>query len=420
MGASNDLTALLVIVWLFGLIFVLASLFRPVPPFRSRTQAFFLGLPGILIGPFVIAIALGWAPAPREGGATVIATAPDPQSASRPPEDAGPSPLATTDVVATTTTTTPAAPSATEIVGLTHINKALGKRVSYREPRTKVLVKQDVPEGAWTIKELSTKVICFADGNNAVFFTIGERFIAANGKARQFVRHKAGDGIVLANDKVAPVEELERGTHIKLVDAVIDAGLDRRRLLPDTDHPGLNSLIERRQTTDEDFILLLAAEVSQFRSIEEILDEAKTTAERAGIISYDRESTRSLLSTSRRDLHSMIDQRLSGFARCGIERIDEWADQFRLDRRISLDRSLVLLSLPADNWKEPPKQAYVSTLLEYFSKKISGTRRSLRTSGSSRVNKFSPAASRPRSRSQMANPKHLILSRLPSSTGISL
>ncbi|MDR7223722.1 hypothetical protein [Aminobacter aminovorans] len=225
MGASNDLTALLVIVWLFGLILVLASLIRPVPPFRSRMQALFLGLPGILIGPFVIAIALGWAPAPRDqGGATVIATAPEPQSASR-PEDAGPSPLASTDVVATTTTTTPAAPSAPEIVGLTHINKALGKRVNYREPRTKVLVKQDVPAGAWSLKELSTKVICFVDGNNAVFFTIGERFIAANGKAQQFVRHKAGDGIVLANDKVAPIEELERGTHIKLVDAVIDAGL---------------------------------------------------------------------------------------------------------------------------------------------------------------------------------------------------
>lgn len=226
MGASNDLTALLVVVWLFGLIFVLASLFRPVPPFRSRTQAFFLGLPGILIGPFVIAIALGWAPAHRDqGGATVTATAPDPHSASRPPEDAGPSPLVSTDVVATTTTTTPAAPSAPEIVGLTHINKALGKRVSYREPRTKVLIKQDVPDGAWSIKELSTKVICFVDGNNAVFFTIGERFIAANGKARQFVRGKAGDGIVLANDKVAPVEELERGTHMKLVNAVIEAGL---------------------------------------------------------------------------------------------------------------------------------------------------------------------------------------------------
>ncbi|QNH35570.1 hypothetical protein H5P29_06620 [Aminobacter sp. MDW-2] len=223
MGASNDLTALLVVVWLFGLIFVLASLFRPVPPFRSRTQAFFLGLPGMLIGPFVIAIALGWAPAPRDQGGSTIA--PEPQSAGRPPENAGPSPLATTDVVAATTTTTPPTPSAPEIVRLTHINKALGKRVSYREPRTKVLVKQDVPAGAWTIKEPSTKVICFADGNNAVFFTIGERFIAANGKARQFVRHKAGDGIVLANDKVAPVEELERGTHIKLIDAVIDAGL---------------------------------------------------------------------------------------------------------------------------------------------------------------------------------------------------
>jgi hypothetical protein len=128
MGASNDLTALLVIVWVFGLMFVLASLFRPVPPFRSRTQAFFLGLPGILIGPFVIAIALGWAPAPRhQGGATVIAPTPKPQSASRPPEDAGPSPRATTDIIAKTSTTTPAAPSAPEIVGLNPHQQGIGQ-----------------------------------------------------------------------------------------------------------------------------------------------------------------------------------------------------------------------------------------------------------------------------------------------------
>ncbi|QOF69521.1 hypothetical protein IG197_16795 [Aminobacter sp. SR38] len=226
MGASNDLTALLVVVWLFGLIFVLASLIRPVPPFRSRMQALFLGLPGILVGPFVLAIALGWAPKPRHPDSVpAIATAQEPQSASRAPEETGPSPSAPNGAVATTTTTNPGGPSAPEIVGLTHINKALGKRVTYSQARTRVLVSQDVPAGAWSIKEVSTKVICFVDGNNAVFFTIGERFIAANGKARQFVRHKAGEGIVLANDKVAPVEELERGTHTKLVDAVIDAGL---------------------------------------------------------------------------------------------------------------------------------------------------------------------------------------------------
>lgn len=148
---------------------------------------------------------------------------------------------------------------------------------------------------------------------------------------------------------------------------------ERRRILPDTDHPGLNSLIERRQTTDEDFILLLSADVGQFRSVDDILDEATRTAERAGVVSFDREEARESLSLSRRDLQALIDERLSGFARCGVERVDEWADQFRLDRRISLDRTLVLLSFPTDQWLEPPKQNYVSTLLDYFSKKISGS-----------------------------------------------
>jgi len=148
---------------------------------------------------------------------------------------------------------------------------------------------------------------------------------------------------------------------------------EKRRILPDTEHPGLNSLIERRQTTDEDFILLLAADVGQFRSVDEILDEADATAQRAGVVSFEREQARDLLRNSRRDLHAIVDQRLSGFARSSIDRVDEWADQFRLDRRISLDRALVLLSVPAEHWLEPPKQNYVSTLLEYFSKKISGS-----------------------------------------------
>ncbi len=148
---------------------------------------------------------------------------------------------------------------------------------------------------------------------------------------------------------------------------------EKRKLLPDTDHPGLNSLLERRQTTEEDFILLLAAEVSQFRSTDEILSEAEQTAARAGVPDFDRVNAAEFLSNSRRDLHKMIDQRLEGFARSGIVRVDEWADQFRLDRRISLDRVLVLLSIPEERWQEPPKQSYVSTLLDYFSKKIAGS-----------------------------------------------
>ncbi|MBV7519078.1 AAA domain-containing protein [Ensifer sp. ENS12] len=147
---------------------------------------------------------------------------------------------------------------------------------------------------------------------------------------------------------------------------------DRRRLFPDTEHPGLNSLIERRQTTEEDYILLLSADVGQFRSVSEILQEAELAAHRAGLTDFETSSAAELLDNSRRDLHRLVEARLAAFSRCDIARIDEWADQFRLDRRMPIERALVLLSIPEGRWKEPPKQAYVSTLLQYFSKKVSG------------------------------------------------
>jgi primosomal replication protein N'' len=148
---------------------------------------------------------------------------------------------------------------------------------------------------------------------------------------------------------------------------------DRRKILPDTDHSGLVSLIERRQTTEEDLILLLSAEVGQFRSVDEIIEKAQEEAGRAGVQVLNEDEARQLLSKSRRDLHRMVDERLEGFAHCGVERVDEWADRFRLDRRMAIERVLVLLSVPTSSWKEPPKQAYVSTLLDYFSKKVSGS-----------------------------------------------
>lgn len=148
---------------------------------------------------------------------------------------------------------------------------------------------------------------------------------------------------------------------------------ERRRILPDTDHPGLNSLIERRQTTEEDLILLLGAEVDQFRSRDEIVEEAAEAAAKAGVTTFDSMEAAELLGYSRRDLHRIIEDRIAGFARCDIARVDEWADRFRLDHRIPLDRALALLAVPPETWKEPPKQSYVSTLLDYFSKKISGS-----------------------------------------------
>jgi primosomal replication protein N'' len=61
---------------------------------------------------------------------------------------------------------------------------------------------------------------------------------------------------------------------------------ERRKMLPDTQHPGLASLMDRRQTAEEDLILLLSASVGQFRSAAEVLEEATKEATRAGIRTF--------------------------------------------------------------------------------------------------------------------------------------
>src|SRR5262249_59167238 len=61
----------------------------------------------------------------------------------------------------------------------------------------------------------------------------------------------------------------------------------RSRLFPDTDHPGLISILERRQKTEEDLILLLSAQLTLFRSCEELVNEAAATPDRAGVRPFD-------------------------------------------------------------------------------------------------------------------------------------
>jgi primosomal replication protein N'' len=147
---------------------------------------------------------------------------------------------------------------------------------------------------------------------------------------------------------------------------------ERRKLIPDTEHPGLASLIERRQTGEEDLILLLGASVGQFKSAAEVVEEAAKEAARAGVQDFAPADAEAQLARPRREIYRAVDERIENFSRCGISAVDDWADQFRLDRRMSLPRALALLSVPEKAWKELPKQGYVSTILGFFSKKISG------------------------------------------------
>jgi hypothetical protein len=146
----------------------------------------------------------------------------------------------------------------------------------------------------------------------------------------------------------------------------------RRRLLPDSEHPGIASLMDRRQTSEEDLILLLGATSGQFRSVAEVVEEAKKEAERAGMAAFDTAEAESRMAEPRREIYRSVDERIENFARCGIAEVDDWADQFRLDRRMTLSRALALLSLPEATWQPLPRQGYVSTLLGFFSKKITG------------------------------------------------
>ena len=112
-----------------------------------------------------------------------------------------------------------------EIAGLTHFNRGLGKRVTYTDPRSLVLNRSDFSSDVWTIEPDQATMICWADGNSAVFFTFNEHFYAANGKARQFVRFGEGDGILTTDGRLIQVEEPPAGEHLRLVNEIIQAGL---------------------------------------------------------------------------------------------------------------------------------------------------------------------------------------------------
>nr|WP_240493632.1 AAA domain-containing protein [Pandoraea sp. ISTKB] len=147
----------------------------------------------------------------------------------------------------------------------------------------------------------------------------------------------------------------------------------RRLLLPDSTHPGLLSLSERRIVSEEDLIVLLSAKITQFRSVDEILNQATDIAKREQILTFDKEVARNELTHPRPELFRRVDDRIAGFAHTGISSIDGWAEHFRLERRLPLHQVLVLLSVPTEQWLEPQKQQYVSQILEFFEKKVATT-----------------------------------------------
>ena len=155
--------------------------------------------------------------------------------------------------------------------------------------------------------------------------------------------------------------------------ANLEAERDRLRVLfPDTEHNGLASVLERSRLSDEDLVILVGASISQFTPLAPLIEASRELAARTGV-DVDTERLPELLSQSRREIFTAVDDQIANFARCGIPRIDEWADSFRIERRMQLPRAAVLLSVSPERWAEPPKQQYVANLLEHFEKRVSGS-----------------------------------------------
>ncbi|CAH1387714.1 AAA domain-containing protein [Candidatus Nitrotoga sp. M5] len=148
---------------------------------------------------------------------------------------------------------------------------------------------------------------------------------------------------------------------------------ERRRLLPDTADHGLLSIAERTTISEEDLIILLSAPIGLFRSCDAVVQEAQDLAKSNGLDLFDSTGARANVELPRIELMRAVGDRITGFASCPYAALNDWAGQFRIERRISLSRALVILAVPSNQWQEPQKQQYVSQILDFFEKKISTT-----------------------------------------------
>ena len=144
----------------------------------------------------------------------------------------------------------------------------------------------------------------------------------------------------------------------------------RRRVFPDSEHLGLLNLLERRSLSEEDLIVVLSAAPSQFRSCDAIVEEARQLAVGGGVTSFEVTTATDMVTWPREEILEATAERIEGFARCGYTTVNDWADRFRLEKRMPLAQALVLLSVPKEQWQELHRQQYVSHLLSFFEKKV--------------------------------------------------
>jgi primosomal replication protein N'' len=144
---------------------------------------------------------------------------------------------------------------------------------------------------------------------------------------------------------------------------------ERRRIFPEALHPLLAATAERRAPSEEDLILLISAQINQFRPAADVLAEAGKEAAQADVEFLPEQAT-PWFELGRRQILDALSTRLAHFVRCGRVIPDRWADDFRQSRRISLSRALVLIGIEKSEWHEPPRQDYVRNVLDFFYRRL--------------------------------------------------
>lgn len=143
-----------------------------------------------------------------------------------------------------------------------------------------------------------------------------------------------------------------------------------RSMFPDSEHLAVLSLLEHRILSEEDLIILLSTSLELFLPREEVLARAAQAAEKLSWDRFDPSLVQAFLDLPRVEIYEELDRRLEGFARCNITQLDDFADTYRLEKRLNLSQALILLGVDPTQWKKPPKQQYVERILRFFERKI--------------------------------------------------
>jgi primosomal replication protein N'' len=144
----------------------------------------------------------------------------------------------------------------------------------------------------------------------------------------------------------------------------------RRADFPESDHRGIARTMRRLNIGEEDLIVLNSAALTQFRSRPEIIKEAVDLARQFQLAFAPREAEELIRARPGRDILAQTEGRIADFARCGIAKIDEWADSLRQHHQLPLAKALLVLAVPRERWQKPEGLEYTARILSFFENKI--------------------------------------------------